>query len=203
MKLYKYKPVINSYHSVKFQEKNWNLYTEIIGIDSMPDWKPVRVTKDTLNGTPGDFPSLDSAIPVFTKKSLNILLEHIKAEVVVLPIYTLTEELYIIKVINNIDCLDEKNSLMTGIDGSNIITTIYWHCFKKNVEEMVENSFIFIMPQTKHLEVVVTEKFKNLVESEGLKGLDFSEPIYPSKPGSNVPTRQQIKEMEEQIRKMH
>ena len=77
---------------------------------------------------------------------------------------------FLINVLEVVDCLDPINTKLVINEVSGNITAVRDHAFRA---EPLEGKHIFKTPQTAGLEVLVSDKFKEIVEANDLKGLQF------------------------------
>ncbi|WP_442939387.1 imm11 family protein [Nostoc sp.] len=74
-----------------------------------------------------------------------------------------------LKVINIIDCLDRSKADLFISETSGRVLRIEKHAFK---EELIQYQHFFVVPECK-FGILVSQKFKDLVEESQLKGLKF------------------------------
>lgn len=74
-------------------------------------------------------------------------------------------------IINNkIDALDLSNMEFTDISGSLLFIMPKTYAFKY---EVIKTELVFTVPEREFTDIFATEKFKELIETEGLTGLEF------------------------------
>jgi hypothetical protein len=134
-------------------------------------WTPVPVVIDSDHNNPGDFPSLYSCTPVFSERAWIALCPLIGRVVEALPLICPGDQPYFaINALDIVDCLDLAHTTLSRNEISGNITDVRDHHFKI---ERLEGKHFFKTPQTKALEVLVSDEFRRIVESHGLKGLLF------------------------------
>lgn len=139
------------------------------------DWTPVRV--ETLyKKTYKDFPHYIIGKPVISERVKQVIAPFVTNEVEILPLLHDELDLYMLNVINVLDCVDwERSDIQRFSDGS-------WVGFNKLVFDFTKipkDTYMFKFIEKAGVCVYVTEAFKDLIESNKLKGLDFSE-VYDS-----------------------
>lgn len=133
-------------------------------------WKPVAVQASWRLGHRGDFPCLRSYAPVFSSRAWDVLRPLIEKSVELLPIIYPPRNYSLINVLEVINCLDPVRTELDVNDISGNVTAIHKRAFR---DDLVIDKHIFKTPQTRHLEVLVSDKFKLLVKENDLKGLRF------------------------------
>lgn len=135
------------------------------------NWIPLNVKYTDYRKKPhSDFPSLTGTVPIFSERALQILFPLIEKDVEVLELNTPVQKLYLINVINKIDCLDrEKSELFFFSNGA--IKNIKNITFK---EEKIGNSHIFKMPEWR-VRTYVSDVFKETVIKNNLVGIKWTE----------------------------
>lgn len=119
----------------------------------------------------GDFPSLYRPTPVFSERAWGALSPLIKGSVEALPlIHPSGDRYFAINVLDVIDCLDLATTKLTRNDVTGRVSSIQAYHFRPN---LLRGKHMFKLPETKGLEVLVSEEFKQAVENNGLKGLIF------------------------------
>jgi hypothetical protein len=118
----------------------------------------------------GDFPSLFTNVPVFSRKAATALADLLEGNGELFPVLISDEEYFVFNVTRVIDALDESRSEIIRFDGSSRVMDIDVHCF---VAEKLENATIFKIPQVTTMDVFVTDAFVKRVQSARLKGFKF------------------------------
>lgn len=122
-------------------------------------WEPGDVKR-------GDFPCIGGAVPVFTERAVKTLRPLIGDSVEILPLVCDEDDLYIINVIDVVDCLDRERSKLKFFS-SGAVMRVEHYVF---VEEALRGKHIFKIPE-RPVAVFVSDAFKFVVEGEGLEGL--------------------------------
>lgn len=134
-------------------------------------WTPVQVKRmePEKKLELGDAPGF--TIPVFSRRALEILYPIIKDSVEVLELKFPEEEFYGINIISVLDVIDySKSQYRTFSDGKKIMA------FQKYVFKMcreLEINNIFKIVDEKRRRAFVSDRFKNAVEENNLKGFKF------------------------------
>ena len=118
---------------------------------------------------PGNFPYLASHVPVFNERALKILQPLIFQNVEILQLESGSDTLYAINVLKVVDCLDYEKSEIEWFPEGNIML-VDRYVFKK---DCAKGEHIFKIRKAELKDVLVSEEFKKLVESNGLEGLIF------------------------------
>lgn len=150
-------------------------YGHLVGSDfdgssKKHEWYPVRL--ETLyKKTYKDFPDFVGGKPVVSARVKDIIQPYVKDEVEFLPLLHDELDLYMINVLKVLDCVDWKRSdIQTFDDGS-------FAGFNKLVfdfNKIPSNTLMFKIKERATIWVFVTEFFKDIIERNKLKGLDFS-----------------------------
>jgi hypothetical protein len=119
----------------------------------------------------GDFPSLYGATPIFSERAWETLYPLVGGSVEALPlIHPSGEKYFAINVLDVVDCLDLTKTKLTRNDVTGRVSSIQEYHFRQH---LLTGKHIFKLPETKGLEVLVSEEFKQAVETSELKGLIF------------------------------
>lgn len=133
-------------------------------------WRVLQVEL-VNNGTPCEFYSfIATSNLVLSDIAWSILQPLLTGAVESLPLYApLTDTSYhLLKILHRIDCLDYSKATYESTTAEMINVESYvFH------EEMIQDINIFYLPRSR--DVVVSQKFKEIVESANLKGLIFEE----------------------------
>jgi len=176
MKFYLYRPDANHFAGIGADHAD---DPRVVGIHH-PDaplasrWIPV-VFHGYKEDPPqeGDFPSLNNRwrIPIFSQRAWDALKPLIGYCCEALPIvHPSGNPFYIIHVMETIDCLDTNRSEFS-LNGTRI-SRVYKYCLKL---DMLREKHIFKLPRESGADLIVDDKFRKAVESNGLRGLKFEE----------------------------
>lgn len=149
--------------------------TNFKGDSKIPLWTPPILYTNNKRKY-NDFPRYLSGHPIISEKVKDILLPIIAEEVETLPLAHPDLKMFMLNITNIIDCVDYRRSVikLTGKGNfARFIKLIF------DFSKIPESTYMFKIKETAIVQVFVTEKFKELVEFHGLKGLDFSE-VYDS-----------------------
>ncbi|MEK4850172.1 DUF1629 domain-containing protein [Paenibacillus sp. FSL H7-0756] len=133
-------------------------------------WEPVKIQtykKRKFN----EFPYLIDEKPIVSYKAMNILMPYISTEVEFLPLIHDELDIFMINVINILDCVDWQKSKAKWLQEK------YFMGFDKLVfdyTKIPEQTYLFKIKEQATSKVYVTELFKELIEEHQLPGLDFS-----------------------------
>lgn len=140
------------------------------------DWRPLKVRvfredRANKNLPVSDFPTF-ATVPVFSRRACEILKKILEGNGQLLSLACDEGEYFAFNVTTLCDAFDKTASQVTELPGGGIIMV------KKYVllADPINEATIFKIPQTAVLDVFVDERFKNLVESNKLKGFLF-EPV--------------------------
>jgi len=165
MKIYKYSPNPDEYDSF-IEDIDWTIIDKFSDYDSLKDiWNPVAL-KPYYLGRESDFPTLSFSVPIISLKALDIL-KPILANVEVLP---LINKEYVALNVLSIDCLDITKSKVTVNSVIDQVSSIQKYSFDFN---KLQGIHLFRIPETKSLEVYISDTFKSICEENNLVGLDF------------------------------
>ncbi|WP_223067331.1 imm11 family protein [Paenibacillus caui] len=133
-------------------------------------WTPVKV--ETLyKKTYMDFPKLIYGKPIVSYQVKSILETYVSNEVEFLPLAHQELDLYLMNVINVLDCVDWERSDVQ------LTSKKHFAGFNNLVFDFSKiplNTYVFKFKELAEVRTFVTESFKNLIERNKLKGLDFS-----------------------------
>jgi len=142
-----------------------------IPLPVLPDDRLLENVMDEPVPINGDFPSLYGPTPVFSERAWESLYSLVNGSVEALPlIYPSGETYFAINVLDVVDCLDLTKTKLTRNDVTGRVSSIQEYHFRPH---LLTGKHMFKLPETKALEVLVSEEFKQAVEANGLKGLIF------------------------------
>ena len=171
MKIYELEFDVDNYKSIELTEnRNADFYQMFDGRSLKEAWDELTVKYyDEDEGLKtGDAPGF--TIPVFNKKSLDILFTKIKNEVEILPLRIGNENLYGINVLTILDAVNyEKSDYKMFRDGKRIMK-FNKISFKDSI---IQGKNIFKIVDLKRSLIFVSEEFKRIVEENGLEGFLF------------------------------
>ena len=175
MKIYIYLAHANVYNSFLTDKEYWQIKNTIgRGNSLLENWEPFPV-REKMKGMPSDFPALNGPIPAFSEKAWLKLNPYIGNTVEALKLITEHGTYYAINVLDIVDALDHTNSEISFNSASGRVSRIKKYVFDK---EKIKGKYLFKIPETKGLEVYVSEEFKKIIEAEKLEGLDFKKLLF-------------------------
>lgn len=118
----------------------------------------------------GDVLPVDISAVVVNERCFNIIKPYIQDAVQVLSAKSKKQKLFVLNVTAVRDCLDYENSKLKRFSSSGRIMRIEEYVFHK---ELLENVFIFKIPEEVHTHPYVTDSFKCLIEQNEIKGFKF------------------------------
>jgi hypothetical protein len=184
MAVWEYTEDVDNYQTVLPENKDDNRLITIDHLHGKPfpkPWKPLSVyypsREDLVAGDeralwkPGDvrrgeFPCIGGTVPVFTERAVNALLPLIEDNVEVLPLACEEDKLYIINVIDVVDCLDKERSKLKRFSSGGVMRVEHYVFIK----EAIRGKHMFKIPEL-HVAVYVSDAFKSAVEENCLEGL--------------------------------
>ncbi|TKD12806.1 imm11 family protein [Polyangium fumosum] len=160
---------VNTIHS-----EDTEVFLQFDGTPRAATWKPIRVRRvraDKRQGfKPSDFPWLGSDALVMRRTAVDALRDILEANGEVLPLSTDDGvELYVLNA-RVIDALDEANSTLRRIPGTDRIMWIKKPAFFASAIEGID---LFRLPH-RGSSTYVSERFVERVKAAGLRGLDFN-----------------------------
>jgi hypothetical protein len=167
----------NNFQNLVFSsDADWEVTARFNGEEPLAaDWTPLSVAPlmdDDLNvDLPvGDFPCLESHVPVFSVRAKKALEGLLTSSGELLPLICEDgDEYFAFNATRLVDCLDESASEISRFKSRRIME-IKKHVFKRNC---LEGLSIFKLKQTPLLHVYVTDAFLLAVAEAGLKGFHF------------------------------
>jgi hypothetical protein len=132
-------------------------------------WKPPSVRRDS-RFKPGDFPSFEGPIPVFSERAWIGLQPLIESAVEALPIkHPSGDKYFAIHVLDVVDALDRRKSPVELFPNGKVMEVVHY-CFKA---KLLKSKHMIRIPESIYLEVLVSDTFKKRVEELKLKGALF------------------------------
>lgn len=154
----------NPEDSRKYLRRRFN--TEPLG----EEWKNVHI-EVTGSRKIGDCTGINSNIPIFSERTIQVLVPYLASNVELLPLQHPARSFYAVNVTRLIDGLDYENSIIEYIEEHpTVIKNVSRFAFKKDI---IQDYPIFKIPEYKRLRVFVTDTFKVAVEANELKGFTF------------------------------
>lgn len=195
MKIYELLPSYNNTMSINTDdniEYDPFLEEDFDGSSKQANWTPVKVVTLSRKHN-NDFPYLMPGLPIISEKAKNVIQDLVEFDVEFLPLLHSEFILFAMNVINIMDCVDwNRSERRKYSDGS------LGHITKLVLDfEKIPDRHIFKIKEMASTKVFVTESFKNLIEKNNLKGLDFSR-FYDSA-FTEEKERQQQREYEEAL----
>lgn len=182
MNIYEYIADGDRYNYFITDQKYYEVKTSIgRGVTLINSWIPMPVRnffgdkEGVFLDKTSDFPSLMTGDPVFSEKAWKVFEPFIGNYTEPLPLITAEGKYYALNILNIIDALDKENSEISYNRVTGRVSRVFRHVFHA---DKIEGQFIFKVPETKGLEVYISEDFKRIAEENGLKGLDFSKVVF-------------------------
>ena len=173
MRIYRARPDVKNYaHLVQTSEEDPLILLHFIGyrkLDNIQDsWKPITVELDSV-GKLGDFPALVAYHLTFSERAWNLLYPLMAESVEPLPLRCNSGNYTTIRVVDVVDCLDHSRAVVRRFPSSDRVCGIDYYAFKEGCSG---DRNIFTIPEIK-LDMFVSQKLKDCVESNELEGLIF------------------------------
>ncbi|MCG8391507.1 MAG: hypothetical protein MI745_00330 [Pseudomonadales bacterium] len=131
-------------------------------------WKGARC--ELVEGELNDFLHCELGAPACNERVENAIEKYIGEEIEFLPIETWGgDRFYLMNPLVVCDCLSLKSSLFDALPSGKIFS-IDKHVL---LLDSISANFVFKIKQTAHVEIFCTEKFRELIEGDGLSGVDF------------------------------
>jgi hypothetical protein len=136
--------------------------------EGMPSsWKPIPVEIERREKS-GHFPSLSGHPLVVSEEARKILQPLIGGSVQFLPLICSSGNYAVLKVVDVVDCLDYTRAVVSRFRSSGRVMSIKSYAFK---EGCIGDRAIFQLPELNT--VLVSQRFKDCVDANGLEGLIF------------------------------
>jgi hypothetical protein len=169
MSIYKLVPDSDSYDNLLYDSPDClEVSLQFDGRSLARSWTPLHLQVYPV-GRSGDFPSLSSHIPIFSKKAWSVLEPLIGTSVEALPLAGPAGLFIAVNVTDIADCLDHARSSINRFSDGRVMW-VDSHAFK---EGCLGARNIFKIPEALLNDVFVSENFKRAVEDAGLEGLIF------------------------------
>jgi hypothetical protein len=133
------------------------------------EWEPVKVIT-IRKGNKSDCAEFTLGYPVFMRKAKDILAPLINKQAEFLPVDHDEHELYLVNVRSVLDIVDMSNPVERKIKYGYFSEFVHIH-----PEKIDTDVHIFKIPQHLGSRIYVSETFKNVVETNKLKGFHFVE----------------------------
>ncbi|SDW88409.1 hypothetical protein SAMN05444487_107101 [Marininema mesophilum] len=137
------------------------------------DWGRVEVFSLEEDGRECDSPKFwgGSCIPVFSEKALDVVNDMITDHTEVLPLKHPTNQYFIINVIQVIDAIDYNHSVLKELSSG---LRVGFKKYAFHPERLLgQHIFKVYLDSRPHLNVLVSDEFKNRVEARFLTGFRF------------------------------
>ena len=146
-----------------------------VGHSVLSRWSPVEVTKLSEGTVSGDFPALADyyLLPLVSERAWGALSSLIAPWVEALPVRAGREQLYLLNVLDTVDCIDRAHSEFEADEETGRITSIFRYSL---LDQSLKGRVIVKTPRQSGAELLVSERFRGVVEGAGLRGLAF-EPL--------------------------
>lgn len=143
------------------------------------NWIPLKLKLIEHGGKlkKGDMPYLSPGVPILSIKAINALNEYLVKNTEILPIDFSDADYKLINVINLLDGIDYKKSVVEYYSDKKRIMAFDKYSF---ILEKVENQHIFKILEQPRADVFVSDEFRNKVIESDLKGFKFVE-VWDSK----------------------
>ncbi|MBN3881457.1 MAG: hypothetical protein HWQ44_00315 [Nostoc sp. JL34] len=155
-------------HDILSRFLNFSVYQDI---EEKSEWIPLPVGIESFDTKRGDFLGVVAWTFACNNRAWKILEPLIGDSVKLLPLQCDEGEFNILKVINIIDCLDRSKADLFIFEETGRVLGIEKYAFK---EELIQDQHFFAIPECKFV-ILVSQKFKDLVEQHQLEGLNFKQ----------------------------
>lgn len=183
MKFFRYKPDSEKFGYIYAPPHARDSLDLFESTPKLKEWTEITVEPDERGLALGDFPSLYNSTPVFSEKAWKTLMPHLGDSIEALPInHPGRIRLFAINVLMVVDCLDISKSRLARNPVTGRVNRIFEYQFHGNA---FADKLLFKLPETSGLEVIVSDRFKEIIETEGLTGLKFDREIF-SDPNLNL-----------------
>lgn len=163
------KELVDEYNCAGFDcEYDADFVTSFDGTKLSPKWSALPVKFLYKSRKKGDCPSLQ-IVPFFSEKAIKALKQVMGDNVEYLPVTGEALKFTIVNVIKVIDALDMEKSDLEYFDDGRIFN------YTKLVldSNKLSTNNIFKLVEFPRTDIIVSDKFKQIVEESGLKGFAF------------------------------
>lgn len=155
-----------------FDEMTLEEINSFDGRSKKDNWKAIRVVR--LEPEKGlklsDAPAFEYHMPIFNKKSVDVLHQYLVGTAEVLPLENDEDDFYFINVIKILDCINYEKSEYKTFKNSNRIMRFKKYSFD---EEKIGDINLFKIMDEPLGNPFVTDEFRNAVLEAGLTGFKF------------------------------
>jgi hypothetical protein len=171
--IYRFVPDSDRYECISVSRERRGVFAAFRDCQSLAGWwKPIPIEVDSSTGPAGDFPSLYRRAPVFSEQAWEALGPLVAHVAEALPIiYPNDRKYFVINVLDMVDCLDHSTSIIDRYSDGRI-SHVEHYTFHP---DRLTGKHFFKIPESAGLEVLVSDEFRQAVESHGLKGLVFQQ----------------------------
>lgn len=148
-----------------FNQDEHPIHSKFDGSPKQSIWTPIKL-ETLFKRSYRDFPYYLSGQPVVSKRVKEIIEPYTSDEVEYLSLIHDEYKFYMVNVTNVLDCVDWQRSELRTVGSFNKLVF--------DLLKIPENTYMFKIKQGATVDVYVTEAFKDLIERNKLKGLDFS-----------------------------
>jgi len=134
----------------------------------------LELVKSTGEEIVSDFPSLIDyyRLPIFSAKSWGVFEPFLCGFCEALPVRTNSSGVYyLIHIKKTSNFLDISRSKYSVNKVSGIISRVYKYCF---YNDLITDEIAFKLPREAGVELILNNRFRELVETNGLIGLDWT-----------------------------
>ncbi|MBN2980382.1 MULTISPECIES: imm11 family protein [Cohnella] len=176
MRIYELRSHYKSVPITSYNDESHPISSRFEGGSKLQSWSPILVetiVEESYNSEESynDFPKYITGKPVVSSRVKEVIKLFVQEEVEFLPLMHEKLDLYMINVTNVLNCVNwERSDVKLTTKGK-------FAGFNKLVFDFGKipaSTYMFKIKETVRICVYVTEAFKNLIESQNLKGLDFS-----------------------------
>lgn len=167
MKVYRYSPNGDAFNQLRMlSTERWGFGRTLIGRRLAQEWTPLEVEIEKRKKKP-DFYDL-FLVPVFNRRALEVFQPLLSGRIEALPlaIKDSNEQLYLIHVLDILDCFDYARATYEAEEGLPPRITTYR--FKSRC---IGDRLLFRLHETWSAEVLITDAFAKVVAENNLKGL--------------------------------
>lgn len=166
--VFRYWPNTRGFQSLTADPDESFRLARLIGRRLWAEWTaPAVRTTRRVKSPLSDFPHFWPTIPVFSERALAAVSPLLGDRVEALPFAVEGQSLYLINVLDVVDCLDAEQSTICRNIATGHIESVVRYTFHP---ERVAGHHLFRIPQTAELEVLVSSAFRDAVRANELTG---------------------------------
>lgn len=174
MKIWKLGRDVDNFESLAWGNDEYDIDLNYIqsfnGVSKEKNWIPLQLKRMGADAEFSNTPGLSAHIPVFDKKTVDIMKDYLIGNAEILPIFCEDKEFFAINVTSVLDCIDyDTSEYKTFRDGIRIMRFTKYAFLK----DKIENVHIFKIKDEPLRSPFVSDAFRQKILDSNLIGFKF------------------------------